>query len=126
VTVLRFAGSIGSTIAREIGDLGSTLFNKGKDLIRGFINGIRSMAGAILDAILGILPKSIRGVVSGALGLTRSTRSLEQSNRSTRATTGSGSSGVPYMVTDEQLARAVGSLLMRSGVRNGYVPGVVL
>jgi phage-related protein len=68
-TVLTFAGNIGSKVVGAVGSLGKTLYDKGTDLIQGFINGIKSMAGKILEAILGILPGPVRGIISGALGL---------------------------------------------------------
>jgi hypothetical protein len=55
-------------ILSALGNLNSLLFNKGKDLIDGLINGIKSMAGAIVRAILNLLPGPVRNLVSGALG----------------------------------------------------------
>lgn len=48
-----------------IGDLGSLLLQKGKDLIQGFINGIGSMAGsvasAIKDKVVGVAQSALHG-----------------------------------------------------------------
>lgn len=64
-TVLRWAESVGlaifgvinffrtlpAQISSAIGGLGSLLYNSGRDLIQGLINGVRSMAGAVWQAI---------------------------------------------------------------------------
>lgn len=48
---------------------GSWLVNAGKSIIQGIVDGIQSMAGAIGNAILNMIPSSVRGAVSSALGL---------------------------------------------------------
>lgn len=64
-TVLRWAESVGlaifgvinffrtlpAQISSAIGGLSSLLYNSGRDLIQGLINGVRSMAGAVWQAI---------------------------------------------------------------------------
>jgi len=45
------------------------LFNIGKDIINGLINGIGSMMGAIGNAILSLIPGPIVGVFKAALGI---------------------------------------------------------
>ncbi len=46
-------------ILKALGDLGSLLFNAGKDLIKGMINGVKSMVGSLDD--------TIKGAASGAV-----------------------------------------------------------
>ncbi|MEU1908103.1 phage tail protein [Streptomyces hygroscopicus] len=41
-----------------LGDLGSKLWNSGASLIKGFIGGIKSMAGRVADAVGGVLSKA--------------------------------------------------------------------
>jgi len=41
-------------------NLGSALYGKGKDLIQGFIDGIRSMAGKVRDVLVGLLPGPLK------------------------------------------------------------------
>ncbi|WP_307663280.1 hypothetical protein [Streptomyces sp. V1I1] len=41
-----------------LGNLGSRLFESGKALIRGFIDGIKNMAGRVGDAVSGVLSKA--------------------------------------------------------------------
>ncbi len=42
------------------------LFDMGKNLIKGLINGILHMGSAVLNAITGLLPGPLKGLVSGA------------------------------------------------------------
>jgi phage-related protein len=49
--LLSFVRSIPGRIGSALGGLGSLLYNKGRDLIRGFINGIGSMIGAVRDKV---------------------------------------------------------------------------
>jgi phage-related protein len=44
-------GALGSTIVNAVKGFGSLLYNTGKDLVRGFINGIQDMLGSVKDAI---------------------------------------------------------------------------
>jgi phage-related protein len=113
-------------VKSAIGDLGSALYQKGRDLIDGFVNGIKSMGNAILNAILSLLPNSIEGIVRKAIGFSGGVGAPAVSSFSARSSRSlDGGSHAP-VVTDEQLARAVYSLLMRSGIRNGVQTAVVL
>ena len=53
--VVSFVGSIPGRIIGALGDLGSLLFNSGKSIIQGLINGIKAMAGAVANAVSGVL-----------------------------------------------------------------------
>ncbi|MBC9000508.1 phage tail protein [Micromonospora aurantiaca (nom. illeg.)] len=55
-------------IPGKLGDLGSMLVGAGKDLIRGLIDGVKSMAGAAVGAIKGVINSGIRGA-KDALGI---------------------------------------------------------
>jgi hypothetical protein len=101
------------------------------DALTGAIKGAWDWVQNLIDKIGTLLskmnPLKALGGVLGSIGNRSATvRTGREATRSTRAAGSSSAASIPYMVTDEQLARAVGSLLMRSGVRNGYVPGVVL
>lgn len=56
-------------ILSGLGNVGKTLYNKGKDLIMGFVNGIKSMAGHIIDVIKNTVTDKIPGFVKKALGI---------------------------------------------------------
>lgn len=50
-----FFGGIGNTVINALGDMGGLLLGSGQALIQGFIDGINGMAGAIGDAVGGVL-----------------------------------------------------------------------
>lgn len=50
--------------ARALGDLGNTLYSYGRNLIQGFINGIKDKAGEIVGAVTGPISSAIKGVGS--------------------------------------------------------------
>lgn len=52
-------------ISSALGNLGSLLVSAGQDLIRGLINGIKSMAGALVSSAKGV----VEGAVNGAKSL---------------------------------------------------------
>lgn len=52
-----FVRSIPGRIIDALGDLGGMLWNAGKNIIDGFIRGIKAAAGAVYDAVGGILSK---------------------------------------------------------------------
>ena len=55
-------------VTGALGDMGSLLINAGKDVVRGFINGIESMGSAIADAARNIAGKAVDGI-KGFLGI---------------------------------------------------------
>jgi phage-related protein len=61
--------SIPGSILSALGDLAGLLYNKGKDIVQGLINGVRSMGRALVNAILNLIPGPVRDVVSNALGI---------------------------------------------------------
>ena len=67
--LLGFFGGLGGKIVGALGDIGNTLFNTGKNIIQGLIDGIGSMMGAIGRAVLNIVPEAIRGPFEQLLGI---------------------------------------------------------
>jgi hypothetical protein len=129
--------NIVDSLARVLGGALKTAINFVTNAFDSFVDAIKSAwnwIGNLIDKIGNLLSKlnplkalgNVLGGIGGRADAVRSGNQLSRSNRADRAggTTGSGS--VPVMVTDEQLARAITSLLMRSGVRNGVRPGYVL
>ena len=57
-TAVSYVSSLPSRALSALGNLGSTLWNAGKSLIQGFINGITSMIGSVRDT-LGSLTSSL-------------------------------------------------------------------
>lgn len=65
----KFFAGIPDTIMSALSGAGSWLFNVGKDIINGLLDGIGSMMGAIGNAILSLIPGPIVGVFKSALGI---------------------------------------------------------
>jgi len=66
--LVSFVQSIPGRILRALGNLGGLLLESGRDIVRGLIEGIRSMGGAIRDVLVGLLPGPLRKFAS-KLGL---------------------------------------------------------
>jgi hypothetical protein len=49
------AASLPGRVASVLGNLGNALYNAGRNLIQGFVNGIRSMVGAVAQAAAGVV-----------------------------------------------------------------------
>ncbi|WP_157407441.1 phage tail protein [Actinomadura atramentaria] len=67
--LVSFFRGLPGKILHGLGNVGKTLFNKGKDLILGFVNGIKSMASHIVDAIKSTVTDKIPGFVKKMLGI---------------------------------------------------------
>lgn len=76
-SLISFVAGIPGRVIGAIGNLGSSLFQKGRDLIQGFINGIAGMAGRIRSAIISILPGPLRQFAS-FLGLASPSKLFRQ------------------------------------------------
>jgi len=55
-------------LVNTIGSLLTTLYQAGKDVVQGLIDGIESMAGDLIDAAKG-LPGKVTGAITGAFGI---------------------------------------------------------
>lgn len=58
--VVSLVRSLPGRVSSALGGLGGLLFSKGQALIRGFINGIRSMLGAVKGAVSGVVSSVTR------------------------------------------------------------------
>jgi phage-related protein len=67
-SLIAFVRGIPGKILNAIGNLGSSLYQKGRDLIQGLVNGISGMAGRIRSALIGLLPGPLKSM-AGMLGL---------------------------------------------------------
>ncbi|MGC4964239.1 tape measure protein [Gordonia sp. DT101] len=64
-----FVKQIPGKIAEALQGAGTWLVDTGKSIIQGLINGIKSMAGAIVNALVNLLPGPLQGAARSALGL---------------------------------------------------------
>jgi tape measure domain-containing protein len=56
--LLGIVRGIPGRIVRGLGNLGKLLFDSGKKIIQGLIDGVKNMAGAVKDAVSGVLKKA--------------------------------------------------------------------
>ncbi|GHC26975.1 MULTISPECIES: phage tail tape measure protein [Streptomyces rochei group] len=74
-TVQRVQGVVGwlrglpGMISRAIGSLGSLLYGKGQDVVRGLLSGIQSMGGWLKGQLMSFARSMIPGPVAKALGI---------------------------------------------------------
>ncbi len=66
--VVGFFTSLRTKVMEKVSGFGALLFEAGKDLIRGLVNGIKSLALAPVNAVKGVAGK-IGGAFKGALGI---------------------------------------------------------
>lgn len=66
--VLDWFGSLPGKIKNALSGAGSFLLDTGKDIVRGLINGIKSMGGQIKDTLVGLLPGPLKKF-AGKLGI---------------------------------------------------------
>jgi phage-related protein len=67
--VVDFVRGLPGRAVGALSNIGRTLYQMGRDLIQGFINGLRDMAGNVVDAIQGSIIDRIPGPIRGALGI---------------------------------------------------------
>lgn len=79
---IAFATSLPGRILAAFASLGSTLYKSGRDLIEGFVEGIRSMAGRVRDILLNLLPGPLKQFAA-QLGLASPSKLMFQHGRDT-------------------------------------------
>jgi phage-related minor tail protein len=67
--VIATAKRLPGRVMAAVGNLGKLLYNEGRDLIQGFINGIQAMAGRLVAAIKKFVLDNIPAPVKKALGM---------------------------------------------------------
>lgn len=67
--LLDYVRGIPGRILSAVGNMGSLLYSRGRDLVQGFINGVSSLAGSIGRFFLNKLPGWIRTPFQKALGI---------------------------------------------------------
>lgn len=66
-------------ISRGIGHLGSLLYGKGQDVVRGLLSGIQSMGGWLKGQLMGFARSMIPGPVAKALGIASPSKVMAKS-----------------------------------------------
>ncbi|MFJ6645766.1 phage tail tape measure protein [Streptomyces sp. NPDC091290] len=56
-------------IGSAVGSLGNLLWSKGQDIVRGLLNGVKSMGGWLKDQLIGFAKGMIPGPIAKALGI---------------------------------------------------------
>lgn len=68
-SMVSWLSSLASKITSVFSGAWDWLYNAGKNVVEGLINGVKSMAGTLKRAILDLIPSSVRGIVADALGI---------------------------------------------------------
>lgn len=79
--IIPFFKGLPARITKAVGGLGLTLFRKGKDLVSGLINGIRSMAGKLAKFVKKFVVDHIPGPVAKALGIASPSKVMAEQAR---------------------------------------------
>jgi hypothetical protein len=66
--LLDWLGGLPGRILGALGDLGSLLLETGKNILRGLLNGLKSMANAVIDWFTGLISDAVDAVL-GFLGI---------------------------------------------------------
>lgn len=66
-------------ITSALGNLGSLLVGKGQDVVRGLLNGVKSMGGWLKGQLIGFAKSSIPGPIAKALGIASPSKLMAKS-----------------------------------------------
>lgn len=69
LSLVTWMNGLPGRISRGIGGLGSLLWDKGQDVIRGLWNGIKSMGSWLYNQLIGFAKNMIPGPIADALGI---------------------------------------------------------
>jgi phage-related protein len=83
--VVDFVKDLPARVLRGLGNLGSLLFDKGKDMIQGLLDGAKSLLKNIGSFFLNIVPGWIRGPFEKALGISSPSKVFADIGRDTMA-----------------------------------------
>jgi hypothetical protein len=81
--IIGFVRSIPGRIRAAVGNVGSVLYNAGRDLIIGLWNGIQAMGGWLFSRIAGFISDNIPGPVKRVLGIGSPSRVFAEFGRNT-------------------------------------------
>jgi TP901 family phage tail tape measure protein len=109
-------------IVSALSDAGTWLWNTGKAIVQGAIDGIMSAPNAIYDAIMSLVPDSIKGAVSSVVGWFSADGSIAYANGGVEAYANGGTRGEKHVA---QIARPQGPFRVWAEPETGgeaYIP----
>jgi phage-related protein len=104
--VVDFVTGLPGRVLGALGNIGRTLYEKGRDLITGFITGIRDMAGNIVSSIKNFILDKIPGPIKSFLGISSPSRLMADIGRDV-----GGGLVVGIDASGEQVAKAMARLV---------------
>lgn len=110
------------TIVNALSDAGTWLWNTGKAIVQGAIDGIMSAPNAIYDAIMSLVPDSLKGAVSSVVGWFSADGSIAYANGGVEAYANGGTRGEKHVA---QIARPNGPFRVWAEPETGgeaYIP----
>jgi hypothetical protein len=103
-------------VKNAIGNLGNTLKEAGKDLVRGLWEGIQSMGGWLVGKLIGFVKDKIPGPIRKALGIESPSKVTAAIGRQTAAGLAVGIARGGPMVASESAALASQTISALSGL----------
>lgn len=105
-----FVKALPGRILSALGNLGSKLYQSGRDLVQGMINGISDMIGRLIEKVKGMI-SSIPGAVKKILGISSPSKVFAQLGRQTIEgyIAGLGQAGS----VEDAITRAIGAPALR-------------
>ncbi|MGW4239256.1 hypothetical protein ACWEJP_20955 [Streptomyces sp. NPDC004749] len=79
IGLVAYIGGLPGRIRSALGSVGSLLYSKGIDIVRGLWNGIKSMGGWLRGQLISFARSSIPGPVAKALGISSPSKVMAQS-----------------------------------------------
>lgn len=68
-TVINYFKELPGKIKGALSGAASWLYDTGKNIVNGLVNGVKSMGGYLKNAILDLIPGPVKSIVSNALGI---------------------------------------------------------
>jgi phage-related protein len=79
--IVTFVRGLPGRIVSGLGNIGRTLYQSGRDLIEGFIRGLRDMAGRVVSAIKEFILDKVPGPIKRFLGISSPSRVMAEIGR---------------------------------------------
>ena len=113
---------IKDTVISSLSDAGSWLLDTGKAIVQGAIDGIMAAPNAIFDAIMSLVPDTLKGTVSTVIGWVSENGSIAYANGGVEAYANGGTRGEKHVA---QIAKPQGPFRVWAEPETGgeaYIP----